>query len=130
MAMAASAQRRWDAIPACHRAEVLERAAERMEARTPEFVALIVREGGRTLADAVAEVREALDFLRHYAGQAHLRFSSHEYGLPDLRHTSGLYHNRQCAAVHRRQRSISEAAALAKNRVQTTRHTSHSKGGG
>jgi RHH-type proline utilization regulon transcriptional repressor/proline dehydrogenase/delta 1-pyrroline-5-carboxylate dehydrogenase len=75
MAQAAAAQRGWDATPAGRRAGILERAADLMEARTPALVALIVREGGRTLADAAAEVRESVDFLRYYAGQARLRFA-------------------------------------------------------
>jgi RHH-type proline utilization regulon transcriptional repressor/proline dehydrogenase/delta 1-pyrroline-5-carboxylate dehydrogenase len=70
---AAAAQTHWDATPALARAEILECAAELLEARLPAFLALIVREGGRTLADAVAEAREAVDFLRYYAEQARLR---------------------------------------------------------
>ena len=60
----------WDARPAAERAAILERAADALEARDLEFVGLIVNEGGRTLADAVAEVREAVDFCRYYAAQA------------------------------------------------------------
>ena len=76
MAAAAAARRRWNATPAHRRAEILERAAGLMESRLPEWAALIVREGGRALADAVAEVREAVDFLRYYAGEARLRFAA------------------------------------------------------
>jgi RHH-type proline utilization regulon transcriptional repressor/proline dehydrogenase/delta 1-pyrroline-5-carboxylate dehydrogenase len=46
-----------------------------MQGRLPELVALIVREGGRTQADAVSEVREAIDFCRYYAAQAREKFS-------------------------------------------------------
>jgi RHH-type proline utilization regulon transcriptional repressor/proline dehydrogenase/delta 1-pyrroline-5-carboxylate dehydrogenase len=49
---------------------VLIRAADALEARTPEFIALLVREGQKTMGDAVAELREAVDFCRYYAAQA------------------------------------------------------------
>ncbi|MBS0541332.1 MAG: bifunctional proline dehydrogenase/L-glutamate gamma-semialdehyde dehydrogenase PutA, partial [Proteobacteria bacterium] len=58
----------WQATPQA-RAECLERVAERMEARLPHLVGLIVREAGKTFANAVGEVREAVDFLRYYATQ-------------------------------------------------------------
>ena len=51
------------------RAECLERVADRMEARMPHLIGLIVREAGKTFANAVGEVREAVDFLRYYASQ-------------------------------------------------------------
>jgi RHH-type proline utilization regulon transcriptional repressor/proline dehydrogenase/delta 1-pyrroline-5-carboxylate dehydrogenase len=54
---------------------VLERAADALEARMLELVSLIVREGGRSYADAVSEVREAADFCRYYALQARRRFA-------------------------------------------------------
>src|SRR5438552_7430045 len=69
----------WSRVPAAGRAAVLERAADLLEERMLDLVALIVREGGRTYADAVSEVREAADFCRYYAlqsrkhcGQSHL----------------------------------------------------------
>ena len=58
----------WSAAPA-ERATVLNRAADRMEADTGRIFALLAREAGKTLADAVAELREAVDFLRYYASQ-------------------------------------------------------------
>jgi RHH-type proline utilization regulon transcriptional repressor/proline dehydrogenase/delta 1-pyrroline-5-carboxylate dehydrogenase len=61
-------------VPASERAAALERAAESMERRMLELVSLIVREGGRTYADAVSEVREAADFCRYYALQARRHF--------------------------------------------------------
>jgi RHH-type transcriptional regulator, proline utilization regulon repressor / proline dehydrogenase / delta 1-pyrroline-5-carboxylate dehydrogenase len=75
MQSAAQAQRGWDAVPAGERASRLEKAADLMEARTPEFVALIVREGGRIQGDAMSEVREAVDFLRYYAKDARQKFA-------------------------------------------------------
>jgi RHH-type transcriptional regulator, proline utilization regulon repressor / proline dehydrogenase / delta 1-pyrroline-5-carboxylate dehydrogenase len=58
----------WSAA-APERAEVLQRAADRMEADHGRIFALLAREAGKTLPDAVAELREAVDFLRYYAAQ-------------------------------------------------------------
>jgi RHH-type proline utilization regulon transcriptional repressor/proline dehydrogenase/delta 1-pyrroline-5-carboxylate dehydrogenase len=58
----------WAAAPT-ERATVLNRAADRMEAETGRIFALLAREAGKTLSDAVAELREAVDFLRYYASQ-------------------------------------------------------------
>jgi RHH-type proline utilization regulon transcriptional repressor/proline dehydrogenase/delta 1-pyrroline-5-carboxylate dehydrogenase len=60
----------WNARPAAERAAVLRRAADALDARLPEFCGLLVKEAHKTLGDCVAEVREAVDFLRYYAGQA------------------------------------------------------------
>jgi len=65
----------WSQVPAVKRAEMLESAAELLEGRIAELISLIVREGGRTYADAVAEVREAADFCRYYALQARQHFA-------------------------------------------------------
>ena len=74
IARAASAFDSWTRVPAPGRGAALERAADAMERRMPELVSLIVREGGRTYADAVSEVREAADFCRYYALQARKHF--------------------------------------------------------
>jgi RHH-type proline utilization regulon transcriptional repressor/proline dehydrogenase/delta 1-pyrroline-5-carboxylate dehydrogenase len=58
----------WAAAPA-ERATVLNRAADRMEEDFGRIFALLAREAGKTLSDAVAELREAVDFLRYYADQ-------------------------------------------------------------
>jgi RHH-type proline utilization regulon transcriptional repressor/proline dehydrogenase/delta 1-pyrroline-5-carboxylate dehydrogenase len=60
----------WAAVPVAHRAAILQRAADAMEANAAELMALAVREAGKTRADAVAELREAVDFLRYYAAGA------------------------------------------------------------
>jgi len=65
----------WDATAAGERAATLLRAADLFEARLPEFVSYCVREGGRTIPDSIAEVREAVDFLRYYAQRAQLEFA-------------------------------------------------------
>ncbi len=60
----------WTARPADERAACLERAADLYEANAPELIALCAREAGKTLPDGVAEMREAVDFLRYYAAEA------------------------------------------------------------
>jgi RHH-type transcriptional regulator, proline utilization regulon repressor / proline dehydrogenase / delta 1-pyrroline-5-carboxylate dehydrogenase len=60
----------WAAMPPNERAAILRRAADRLEAQTDDLVGLIVREAGKSYANAVAEVREAVDFLRYYASEA------------------------------------------------------------
>jgi RHH-type proline utilization regulon transcriptional repressor/proline dehydrogenase/delta 1-pyrroline-5-carboxylate dehydrogenase len=74
IARAAEAFEAWSRVPAAERAGVLERAADALEERKVELVSLIVREGKRTCADAVSEVREAADFCRYYALQARDKF--------------------------------------------------------
>jgi RHH-type proline utilization regulon transcriptional repressor/proline dehydrogenase/delta 1-pyrroline-5-carboxylate dehydrogenase len=70
VAAAVAAAPAWAATPVRERAACLERAADRLEAERAAFIGLAVREAGKTLANAVAEVREAVDFLRYYAAQA------------------------------------------------------------
>jgi RHH-type proline utilization regulon transcriptional repressor/proline dehydrogenase/delta 1-pyrroline-5-carboxylate dehydrogenase len=64
---ALAAQPRWNAQGVEARALLLERAADQLEQQRDTFLQLLVREAGKTLGDAVAEVREAVDFLRYYA---------------------------------------------------------------
>ena len=59
--------RTWGKRAARERADILRRAGDLYESHAPEFIALAAREAGKTLADGVAEVREAVDFLRYYA---------------------------------------------------------------
>jgi RHH-type proline utilization regulon transcriptional repressor/proline dehydrogenase/delta 1-pyrroline-5-carboxylate dehydrogenase len=73
---AAATWRDWDATPAEERARCLERAADTLEARMDELVSLCVREAGKTLPDAVAEVREAVDFCRYYAARGRVAFGT------------------------------------------------------
>jgi len=75
------AQEDWDAAGGERRAAVLERAATLYEEHTAALVARCVREAGKTLPDAIGEVREAVDFLRYYAARARRDFS-HEATLP------------------------------------------------
>jgi len=73
---AAAAQARWQVQPAAERAALLEHAADAMEAHMPHLLGLIIREAGKTCANAVGEVREAVDFLRYYAAQARTELGS------------------------------------------------------
>ncbi|WP_297830239.1 bifunctional proline dehydrogenase/L-glutamate gamma-semialdehyde dehydrogenase PutA [Thermomonas sp.] len=75
LANAVAAQPAWDATPAASRAAILEHAADLLEARMPAFMAMCTKEAGKTLPDGVAEVREAVDFLRYYALQAREQFA-------------------------------------------------------
>ncbi|MDF3935524.1 trifunctional transcriptional regulator/proline dehydrogenase/L-glutamate gamma-semialdehyde dehydrogenase [Pseudomonas citronellolis] len=60
----------WQSTLPAERAAVLERAADQMESEMQQLMGLLVRESGKTFANAIAEVREAVDFLRYYAAQA------------------------------------------------------------
>ena len=68
----------WSRTPAEMRAEILERAADLLEQRTAHFIALLQREGGKTLDDALSEVREAVDFCRYYAAEGRELFGDGE----------------------------------------------------
>ncbi|HCV95576.1 MAG TPA: bifunctional proline dehydrogenase/L-glutamate gamma-semialdehyde dehydrogenase [Stenotrophomonas sp.] len=81
LANAVVAQPAWNRTPAASRAAILEHAADQLEARMPEFMALCVKEAGKSLPDGIAEVREAVDFLRYYAKQAREQFG-HAEKLP------------------------------------------------
>ena len=72
---AAIAAADWDAQPVEARAAHLEAAADALEAARAELVYLVVREGGRCTPDALAEVREAVDFCRYYAALARSGFA-------------------------------------------------------
>ena len=75
LANAVAAQPAWDATPAASRATILEHAADLLEQRMPQYIALCTKEAGKTIPDGVAEVREAVDFLRYYAAQARQLFA-------------------------------------------------------
>ena len=65
----------WDALGGEARAQLLERTADLYEEHREEFYSLCIREAGKTLIDAVLEVREAVDFLRFYASEARRQFT-------------------------------------------------------
>lgn len=66
----------WNATPARDRAAALRKAADLMEARRGLLLALLQAEAGKTLDDAISEVREAVDFCRYYAAEAKAKFAS------------------------------------------------------
>lgn len=66
----------WQVALPGERAGVLERAADRMEADMQRLVGLLIREAGKTFANAISEVREAVDFLRYYAAQVRTDFAN------------------------------------------------------
>jgi RHH-type transcriptional regulator, proline utilization regulon repressor / proline dehydrogenase / delta 1-pyrroline-5-carboxylate dehydrogenase len=61
---------RWSGRSAAERADVLDRASELLEARRGRMIHLLQIEGGKTIDDAVSELREAVDFCRYYASEA------------------------------------------------------------
>ncbi|WP_025885202.1 bifunctional proline dehydrogenase/L-glutamate gamma-semialdehyde dehydrogenase PutA [Asaia prunellae] len=67
IARAAEAFPAWSDTTPDQRALLLEKAADALESETASLMALIIREAGKTLTNAVAEIREAVDFLRYYA---------------------------------------------------------------
>lgn len=73
---ATAAQLAWDAAGMEVRAQCLEKAADLMEKNTSYLIGLIAAEAGRTIDDALAEVREAIDFCRYYAQQGRARFGA------------------------------------------------------
>jgi len=64
----------WSRTPAAARAAALEQAAHLLESRSAHFIALLQAEGGKTLDDALSELREAADFCRYYAAQGRKLF--------------------------------------------------------
>ncbi len=72
---AAAAQMDWDRLGGVGRASILEKAADLFEDNTHQLLALLVREAGKTLDNALSDLREAIDFLRYYASRARADFS-------------------------------------------------------
>lgn len=66
----------WASTPVGERAGCLERAADAMQAQMPELLGLIMREAGKSMPNAIAEVREAIDFLRYYAAEVRRTFTA------------------------------------------------------
>jgi len=80
-AVIAAAQRGfkvWNATRATQRAAILDKAADLLEQRRAHFLALLQSEGGKTLDDALSEVREAIDFCRYYAALGQKLFGQGE----------------------------------------------------
>ena len=75
IAAAAAGFAAWAATPVEERATALERAADRLELNRGRLLALLQNEAGKTLDDALAETREAVDYCRYYAAQARIAFA-------------------------------------------------------
>ncbi|WP_297107102.1 bifunctional proline dehydrogenase/L-glutamate gamma-semialdehyde dehydrogenase PutA [uncultured Devosia sp.] len=69
-AISAASNSQWAEVSVEERAALLRTVADLYEANAPEIFAILAREAGKTWADAVAELREAVDFLRYYADEA------------------------------------------------------------
>ncbi len=76
LTLAHGATRDWDALGGDARGAILERAADLFEQSRAHLMALAVCEAGKTLPNALGEIREAADFLRYYAGQARAQFET------------------------------------------------------
>ena len=79
LAHAEAAGDAWQATPPTGRAAILEHAADLFESQMPLLMGLIVREAGKSFGNAIAEVREAVDFLRYYAAQVRTTFSNNTH---------------------------------------------------
>jgi len=80
-AVACAAASDWPWTSVADRAACLERAADLLQARMPILLGLIAREAGKSVPNAIAEVREAVDFLRYYAAQARDTFGPEQVAL-------------------------------------------------
>ncbi len=80
-ALEAAATSSWPQTSVEDRAACLERAADLMQAKLPVLLGLIMREAGKSAPNAIAEVREAIDFLRYYAAEAPSTFGPQQQAL-------------------------------------------------
>ena len=78
IAVAVEAGSEWSRRPAKDRATLLERVADALEESRASLIALAVREAGKTMVNALGEVREAADFCRYYAAQARREFADRQ----------------------------------------------------
>ncbi len=84
--MSVSSYQIWSKLEVAQRTHILRAAGDALENQLPRFCALLVKEAFKTWADSVAEVREAVDFLRYYAQQAELLMQP--IALPAQHHTN------------------------------------------
>ncbi len=83
LALSDQATHHWNNRAADERADILDQLTSLFEEQQVELIALCIREGGRTINDALSEVREAIDFCRYYAAIAREKFS-HAQILPGI----------------------------------------------
>jgi len=81
----------WSGTDADIRAQILERVADVFEENSHELMALLVREAGKTLPDAIGELREAIDFCRYYANRGRHDFRRDGFAMPGPTGESNVY---------------------------------------
>jgi RHH-type transcriptional regulator, proline utilization regulon repressor / proline dehydrogenase / delta 1-pyrroline-5-carboxylate dehydrogenase len=91
---AVKAQPAWDALDIAERARILARAADLYEQDRAALLALCVREAGKTIPAAIAELREAVDFLRYYAATAPAALGRHALPGPTGESNELSHHGR------------------------------------
>lgn len=79
LTVANKAGQSWSLMSPQERAARLEQSAKLMEERMPSLIGLLIREAGKTFSNAIAEVREAIDFLRYYAEIIQHDFSNSDH---------------------------------------------------
>lgn len=80
--IATKAATSWATVPVEQRAVILQQAATLMEQQFSRLISVLIREAGKTYSNAIAEVREAIDFLRYYAEQIGENFNNNETYSP------------------------------------------------
>jgi RHH-type transcriptional regulator, proline utilization regulon repressor / proline dehydrogenase / delta 1-pyrroline-5-carboxylate dehydrogenase len=75
LTLSCNAFEHWSNVATSQRARYLKRAADLLEEEMPRLMGLIIREAGKSISSAVAEIREAVDFLRYYAHQVERDFT-------------------------------------------------------
>ena len=81
----------WSGTDADIRAQILERIADLYEENQHELMALAIREAGKTIPDAIAEIREAIDFCRYYANRGRRDFRSNGFEMPGVTGEGNYY---------------------------------------
>ncbi len=76
LSAATAGQNGWDKTDGAHRAAILEKCGDLFERNRERLMAIIVREAGKTLENALGDIREAVDFLRYYANEARRLFGA------------------------------------------------------
>ncbi len=85
------AQPAWDRSGGAARARILRAMGDALEADGERLIAILVREAGKTLPDAISEVREAADFCRYYAHLAEIQFADAEILTGPVGETNTLH---------------------------------------
>ncbi|MGE3920885.1 MAG: bifunctional proline dehydrogenase/L-glutamate gamma-semialdehyde dehydrogenase PutA, partial [Gammaproteobacteria bacterium] len=94
LSQAQKASQSWSATPVAKRAEILEKIAALFEQHQPELLTLLVREAGKSIPDAISEIREAVDFCRYYAAIGRTSLSPQRMPGPTGEENILTYHGR------------------------------------